>query len=134
MLLIQRRILSLAGAAISIIFVDTSFVATKKSFIATKVCLSRQNFCHDKQEFCRDKGFVAARILLSRQRTCFVATKMMLVAASASDSVRLKHRHSEQRYSCHCEALKPELEMRRSTSVHINQIKRKQMQGSVVEA
>ena len=125
MLLIQRRILSLARAATSIIFVDTSFVATKKSFVATKVCLSRQNFCHDKQEFCRHKGFVAASILLSRQRTCFVATKMILVVAPASDSIRLKHGHSEQRYSCHREALKHQLEMRRSTSVHINQIKNK---------
>ena len=35
----------------------------------------------------KHKGFVAASILLSRQQTCFVATKMVLVAAPANDSV-----------------------------------------------
>ena len=72
-------------------------------FVATKVCLSRQNiilsrqayfcrnkhvfdekyvccdktFCRDKQ-FSRKKSFVAASILLSRHKTCFVATNACL--------------------------------------------------------
>ena len=52
-------------------------------FVATKVCLSRQNFCRDKVMFvtkniCRHK-----RRVLSRQKTCFFATKLILVAAPA---------------------------------------------------
>ena len=62
------------------------------SFVATKVCLPQQNFCRDKNMFgatnifCRDKylshetrvyrdkSFVTTSILLSRKKTCFVAT------------------------------------------------------------
>ena len=51
---------------------------SKKTFVATKLCL--------------DKSFVATSILLSQQKTCFVAiehvlfvaTKMILVAAPAN--------------------------------------------------
>ena len=63
--------LIIGGAATSIIFVATRQNA---SFVATKVCLSRQNYV------CRDKRFVATN-------TCFVATKIILVAAPANDSL-----------------------------------------------
>ena len=98
-------ILSLAGAATSIITClsrqNRSFVCRDKyrCFVATKVCLSRHkhvfiatNICRDKsfvatKTFCRDKRFVAASTLLSRQKTCFVATKIILVAAPANDII-----------------------------------------------
>ena len=65
-----------------------------------KICLSWQNFCHNKiivsillrqkyfvvtniillqQKFCHNKCFVAARILLSRQKRSFVMTKVCLL-------------------------------------------------------
>ena len=44
--------------------------------------------CRDKHKFYCDKGFVTASILLSRQKTCFVATKMILGAAPANDNYR----------------------------------------------
>ena len=50
-----------------IMFVATN-ICCDKSFVMTKI------FCHDKQ-FCRNKSFVATSILLSQQKTCFVATK-----------------------------------------------------------
>ena len=69
-------------------------------FVATKVSLSQQNIilCRDKivtdvcryksfvaaKIFCRYKSFVTTSILLSRQKQCFVATKMILVAAPAN--------------------------------------------------
>ena len=85
--------LSLAGAATSIIFVATKdvFCRGRRVFVATKG-LSRQKMCFVaadacllRQKVCRDK-----RCVLSRQtRVCcdkrFVATKMILVAAVASD-------------------------------------------------
>ena len=61
------------------------FVITKR--FATKVCLLWQNFCRDKHIFVMcllfvmtklclpQKSVVKARILLSQQKTCFVATK-----------------------------------------------------------
>ena len=56
-------ILSLAGAATSIIFVATNMCSRQcSSFVAIKVCLPRQNYV------CRDKCFVAIK-------TCFFATK-----------------------------------------------------------
>ena len=66
--------LSLAGAAISIIFVATEVVFYVSIFfffffVAAKVRLPRQNFRHDRILF------VATSILLSRQKMCFVATK-----------------------------------------------------------
>ena len=64
-------------------------VATKQSFVATKVCLSRQNVWRYKIIFVENFSFVATKarsILLSRQKTCFVATKMILVAASPTIS------------------------------------------------
>ena len=97
-------ILSLAATATSIIFVATKHLSRQTrvlsrqntSFVATKVFLSRQTyFCHDKRfvatslllsRHTRQKyfvatniilsrlKFVAASILLSRQKTCFVAT------------------------------------------------------------
>ena len=71
---------------------NTCFLATKDIFHATKVIMfvARQNFCRDKNmfvatkvlsrqaHFCRDK-----RRVFSRQKTCFLATKMM--AAPAND-------------------------------------------------
>ena len=53
-------VLSLAGAAISVIFVAAKHV-----------------FCRDKETFCRGKHTFA----------CFVATKMIPVAALANDTV-----------------------------------------------
>ena len=53
------RVLSLAGAAISIIFVATKLCLSQQIFVATKV-LSRQKYV------CRDKRFVAPQVL-SRQ-------------------------------------------------------------------
>ena len=92
---------------------NTSFVATKyacgdKSFVGTKLCLSPQNIFVATKPLSRqisvatninlsrqNRSFVGlvATKLLSRQKTCFcrdkhvfVATKMILVAAPASDS------------------------------------------------
>jgi len=64
-----QEISSLAGAAAtSIIFVMTSTCLLHQNvFVATKVCLPRQKLCHDK--------------------IMFVATKMILVAASANDKI-----------------------------------------------
>ena len=105
-------------------------VATKpfsrQTFVATKIILSRQTrlllrqkyACRNKHVFafvetkifCRDKSFLSVSILLSRQRTCFVATntclsqqtrvyrnntfvatKMILTAAPVSDTVEDLH-------------------------------------------
>ena len=78
-------------------FVATNFLPREPytSFVATKICFAvfavTKYFCHDKNilsretQFCRDKSFVASSVLLSQQKTCFVATKMILVAAPASD-------------------------------------------------
>ena len=60
-------------------------------FLATKVlsCLLGQNYaCRDKRQtkkFCREKSCVASSILLTRQKTCFVATNSCL---------------SRQKYAC----------------------------------
>ena len=100
-------------------------VATKRfsrqTFVATKITrlLMRQKysvfafvatktFCHDKHNFVATKSFLSASILLSRQRTCFVATntsrqtrvcrnktfvatKMILAAAPVNDTVEDLH-------------------------------------------
>ena len=79
----------------------------KYHFCREKVCLSRQNLCRDKHVcvcreknilprqtyFCRDKKlsrqayFCRDKIrLVCRDKHVFVATKMVLVAAPASDS------------------------------------------------
>ena len=101
-------LLSLAGAATSIIFFATNiilsrqkscFVETKyfchdkHNFVTTNIVLSRPKdvFCHDKH-VCRDKhAFVATKVLSRQTRVCrnksFVATKMLFVAAPASDSL-----------------------------------------------
>ena len=67
------------------------FCLDKHIFVATKVSLSRQNFYGDKNMFVprrkNKRSFVATSILLSRQKTCFVATKMILVAASANNTI-----------------------------------------------
>ena len=60
------------------IFVATNTTIFLTCFVATKVSLSRQNFCHDKNMF------VATKVL-SRQKACFVATKIIFVAAPAND-------------------------------------------------
>ena len=50
----------------------------KTSFVATNF-LSRQNYvCRDKTRVCRNISFVSTSILLSRQKTYFVATKVCL--------------------------------------------------------
>ena len=111
--------LSLEGSATSIIFVATKrFFCRDKSMLV--VVMSRQNLCHDK--------FVATNIILSRQKVCnfsvatsilfsrqnmsIVATKMILVAASADDSYqqfsscyrRYLYRNSRVKAAklCHC--------------------------------
>ena len=79
--------LSLAGAATSIIFVGTKvfFVATKVLSLQARVCrdktrlLSRQNFCRNKimvvaTNICRNKGSVATKYV-SHDKHTFVATK-----------------------------------------------------------
>ena len=68
---------SLAGSATSIIFVATKHVICrdKSIIVATNVIFV----------FCHDKSFVAASIRLSRQKTRFFTTKMILVAAPAND-------------------------------------------------
>ena len=68
--------LSLAGAAISIIFVATKVLSLQNtSFVATKVCLPPQNVCRDKIMFVATKHlscqiFVATNTCLSRQMFC----------------------------------------------------------------
>ena len=86
-------IVSLAGAATSIIF-----VATNTSFVPTNVWLLRQNYvCRHKiflSRVFRDKTFVATSILLSRPKTCFVATKLL-----RNDATKVSL--SRQKYVCH---------------------------------
>ena len=50
----------------------------QQSFVTTKICLLGQKFCHDKHTFVADS--------VCRDKT-FVATKMLLVAAPASDTI-----------------------------------------------
>ena len=81
-----RLFLSLAGAATSVIFIATNtclsrqthllsrqkYACHDKTFVTTNIFLSRQiNICRDKH------NIVATSLLLSRQNTCFVATKNM---------------------------------------------------------
>ena len=94
-------LLSLAGAATSIIFVTTKVLSQQihlcllsrqnTSFVVTKVCLSRQNFCLNKIMFvttkhllgqtcvCHNKTFVMTTILLLQQKMCFVMTYTCLL-------------------------------------------------------
>ena len=81
------------------------FSQQKTSYIVTKVSLSQQNICHNRIMFvvtniCCDKTFdvtkihllqqrymfVTTSMLLSRQKNCFVMTKITLVAAPANHS------------------------------------------------
>ena len=75
------------------------FFHDKHVFVATKVSLSWQKFCHDKMfvvtNIFHNNAFVATKIclswqaeciLLSWQETCFVMTKMILVATTANDT------------------------------------------------
>ena len=81
--------------ATNIIFVLLKFCCDKHTFVATSILLLRQTrVCCDKTRLLskqkysrRDKCFVAASILLLRQKMCFVVTKMILVAVPASDSL-----------------------------------------------
>ena len=57
---------------------------------AVTIFLSRQN----KKIKNRDKTFVTTSILLSRQNTCYVATKMVLVTAPANDTPQYCWKHS----------------------------------------
>ena len=75
--------IALAGAATSIIFVVTKhvFCRDKSMLAATKLRLSRQLclfFTFVATNISCDKSFVATSILLSRQKTCFVATNTCL--------------------------------------------------------
>ena len=66
-------------------------------FVATKLSLSRQSFCRDKHNFvatnvlsrkayfCRDKTRLLSRQTAVCRDKTFVATKMIFVAAPASD-------------------------------------------------
>ena len=79
---------------------DNIFVADKHNFVAPKPfsretyfrhdktpLLSRQKYaCRPTKPLSRQIYLVAASILLSRQKRCFVATKMILVAAPANDN------------------------------------------------
>ena len=58
---------------------DKTFVVTNIYFVATKVYLSRQTHVY---------SFVSASILLLLKKTCFVATKMILLAAPANDTTQ----------------------------------------------
>ena len=75
--------------ATKVLLQQNIFVVTKlfsrQIFVATNITFSRQKFCPDKLTF------VATNTCLSRQNTSFVATKMILVAAPASDSFTLSH-------------------------------------------
>ena len=73
-------------------------------FISTNPCVSRQSFCRGKNDtcsgmgiilspslspkdpFCRDKHVFTATKNKNKQKTTFVATKMILVVAPANDS------------------------------------------------
>ena len=103
----QTGSVSLAGAATTIIFVATKVCLQRQNVcrdnnkkVAINTCLSRQMFCRDKHTFVpikvslsrqtlfyffscdkylsRQKYFVAASILLSRQKPCFVETNTCL--------------------------------------------------------
>ena len=65
--LCDGREVSLAGAATSIIFLS------RQTRVATNTCLSRQKYA------CRDKSMLVVTKV-------FIATKMILVAAPASDT------------------------------------------------
>ena len=78
-----------AGAAtsIKIMFVAANKCFSQKNlsrqiFVATNIFLLRQNFCRDKHTFVATKDVFF-------QKTCFVATKIILVAAPANDSLLL---------------------------------------------
>ena len=63
-------------------YADVKHLVTTNIFVTTNIILSQQK----SQKFCRDKyTVVATGIVLLRQKTCFVPTKMILVAAPASD-------------------------------------------------
>ena len=76
-------------------FVVTKYFCRDNNFTATTTGLSRQKFCRDKHTCLSRQAylFVVTKISLSRQNicrdrirdTCFVATKMILVAAPAND-------------------------------------------------
>ena len=80
------------------IFVTTNICRDKHNFVATKAWLSRQNFCRNimfvatkglsrQAYFFRDKRHtLSCQTRVCRDKT-FVTTKMILVAASASDSL-----------------------------------------------
>ena len=76
--------LSLAGAATTIIFAATKVLSRQTGVCRDKArLLSRQAFLSRKtyfitKIFSRDKSYVPARIFLSRQKTCFVATNACL--------------------------------------------------------
>ena len=85
-----------------ITFVVTKYFCCDKSFATANICRDKHTFntsvCRDKSKLvatklflswqkyvCHNKSFVATSTLLSWQKTCFVATKVILVAAPAND-------------------------------------------------
>ena len=73
---------------------NTCLSRQNTSFVATKVCLPRQTLCRDIIMFVATKYFLRQTRGLSRQilvlrDNFFVAIKMILVAAPASDSHRV---------------------------------------------
>ena len=85
--------LSLAGVAISNIFVATNVFSRQTRL------LSRQKYLKKLSRICVDKHkhtFVATKDVFCRDKHVFVATKMILVAAPANDIFRpFKEDHLE---------------------------------------
>ena len=76
------------------------FVATKYLFchdksmlVAKNTCLSRQIYFVVTNIILSRQNFVAASILLSRQKACFVPRKIILVAAPANDTGASPNNH-----------------------------------------
>ena len=98
-------LLSLAGAATSIIFVAKNtclsrqktrllprqkYACRDKPFVATNICRNKHNFVATNVWLSRQKYFVATNVSSPQTRLClsFVATKMILVSAPANDTLR----------------------------------------------
>ena len=75
--------LSLAGAAISIIFVASNVYLSKQNFCLRYVLSRQVYFCREKHVFVATKHIVETNI---NNKHVFVATKMVFVAAPANDS------------------------------------------------
>ena len=71
----------------SVVMTSVLLLRQNLSFVTTRVCWSQQNFCCDKITFAATKVLSWQAYFLSQQKTCFVATKMILVAAFAKYTV-----------------------------------------------